>query len=222
MIEVSWCGHSYVVLNIVERGLTIAIDPHDGISVGLPSCRLEADIVLVTHDHYDHNAIDMARGSRSVVLKAVSGKKSISGVDIEGYLFYHDKSKGRLRGLTTAYCIRVDNIRICHLGDIGHIPEERQLEGLRDADALFVPVGGVYTIDGREAWELIQILKPRLVVPIHYWTPGSLLPLDPLNVFLDTAKTQRIRLESNKFRLPLEKSLEKTTIMIPRLSEPLR
>ena len=187
-----WCGHSYFIVRH-STGI-IAIDPHDGGSVGVETCRAHADVVLVTHNHFDHNAVEVALkpGGRVVRWRpgAVMGEPRVSG-----FKFYHDKASGRLRGSVVAYLVEVDGVRILHLSDLGHVPPADALEPLREVDVALVPVGGVYTINAIEAWEVVQAIKPRIVVPMHYWVPGVTLPLDPIERFLNVIKTPRERLE---------------------------
>ncbi|MEM4681154.1 MAG: MBL fold metallo-hydrolase, partial [Acidilobaceae archaeon] len=162
------------------------------------------------------NAISVAKGPNSIVLESAKGERTFHDVKIVGREFYHDKNRGKLRGLVAAYCLEIEKIRICHLGDIGHVPQEDQLHEFKEVDLLMLPIGGVYTIDGGEAWHLVRILEPKMVMPLHYWLPGSMLPLDPLDSFLNIAKAQRLRMSSNKFELPFKEGLEKTALIIPQ------
>ncbi len=190
-VRIKWCGHSYLVVE-PEDGPVIALDPHDGGSIGLPECRVKADYTLVTHTHYDHNAVEMSGGK--VIVKKL-GSFRLGEVRVEGYKFYHDRASGRLRGDTAAYIMDLGGLRIAHLGDIGHVPPPGALKPFSGVDVLALPVGGVYTIDAIEAKAIVEITSPKLVIPLHFWVPGSLLPLDPLNRFLDISKTRRLRLE---------------------------
>ncbi len=183
--------------------------------MGIETCYVDADIVLVTHDHYDHNAVEVASGRDSTVLRWVEGFKSIGDISLRGFKFYHDKSRGMLRGETIAYSILVENLRILHLGDIGHTLTEEDVSKLAPIDILLIPVGGVYTIDHYEAWTIIQALKPKIVIPMHYWIPGALTPLNPIERFLNIVKTPRMRAESKDIIIQEDRLPEKTTIIIP-------
>lgn len=213
MVRVEWCGHSYFIIEY--SGGSIAVDPHDGGSVGVATCRRQADIVLVTHDHFDHNAVEVASGPKSRVVKWRTGEVSERPL-IRGFKFYHDKASGKLRGAVTAYLIEVDGVRILHMSDIGHLPPSEALESIGDVDVLMVPVGGVYTIDAVEAWELVQALKPRIAVPMHYWVEGVILPLDPLERFLNVIKAPRERLDTNTFEVTPHSLPERTHVLIPK------
>jgi len=212
MVRIRWCGHSYFLLE--GGGVRIAIDPHDGGSLGIQTCYADADIVLVTHDHYDHNAVEVASGAGSIVVKWREGRYKLRGVDVEGMKFYHDKARGALRGETIAYKVSLEGLTVVHLGDIGHIPSEDDIAKLSNTDILMIPVGGVYTIDHLEAWTIISTIKPRIAIPMHYWIPGALTPLNPIDRFLNIVKTQRVRLETRELELSKETLPQKTTIVV--------
>ncbi len=211
LLRVEWCGHSYLVVK-VEGGPVIALDPHDGGSIGLPECRVNADYTLITHTHFDHNAKEMSGGT--VIVKRL-GEFRVGDVKVAGYKFYHDKASGALRGDTAAYIIEVDGIRIAHMGDIGHVPPIGMLTPFEGVDILALPVGGVYTIDALEANTIVELVKPKLVIPLHFWMPGVTLPLDTLDRFLNTSKSRRLRLEKAVVELEGPPSVERTTIIIP-------
>ncbi|GAB6148544.1 MBL fold metallo-hydrolase [Stetteria hydrogenophila] len=218
MVRITWCGHSYFIIE--HSGGSIAIDPHDGGSVGVETCRYEADVVLVSHNHFDHNAVEVAAGPKSRVVKWRTGEVS-RNPRITGFKFYHDKASGRLRGSVVAYLVEVDGVRILHLSDIGHVPPDEALKPLGEIDVLLVPVGGVYTIDANEAWEVIQKLKPRIAIPMHYWVEGVILPLDPLERFLNVIKAPRERLDSSWLEVTRQSLPEKTHVIIPKPPKPL-
>ena len=209
-IRITWYGHSYFLIEL--GGVRIAIDPHDGGSLNLPEFRVKADLLLVTHNHYDHNAIDMVEAEK--IVKWSRNKIKYKNIEIIGYPSYHDKAKGLLRGENTVYLIRYDNLRIVHFGDIGHLPDEELIRSLKGSEIVFVPVGGVYTINADEAWELLNIIKPKLFIPMHYWIPYSTLPLDPLEKFLNKAKARRLRLDKPILTISPEELPEKPTIVV--------
>ncbi|MCX8195753.1 MAG: MBL fold metallo-hydrolase [Acidilobaceae archaeon] len=180
---IKWCGHSYFIL---ETNVKIAIDPHDGESIGagLGTCREGADLILITHDHYDHNAVEMAAKRESRVIKERAGEFLVKGVKVKGVKLFHDKERGARRGISVAYVIEAEGLRVAHLGDLGHRLERDHIESIGSVDVLMVPVGGTYTIGPREALEVISQLSPKIAIPMHYWVPGSFLPLSPLSEFL--------------------------------------
>ncbi len=209
-LEVEWCYHAYIILR--GGGVTLAIDPHDGGSLGLPTCKIEADYILVTHDHFDHNAVEMARGPRTRVYKWRLGSFQAGPFKVKGLKVYHDKAGGRLRGWVAAYLLEYEGLKLAHLGDLGHLLKTEDYPDLEGVDVMFIPVGGVYTITAAEAWAVVEELKPRIVVPIHYWLPGSPLPLDPLDRFLNVARAGRRPVEGRSFRLTRQDLPGKTTI----------
>jgi L-ascorbate metabolism protein UlaG (beta-lactamase superfamily) len=108
----------------------------------------------------------------------------MEGVFLDGVPTYHDGHKGAERGKNTAFIVEMDNIRLCHLGDLGHVPSADQVEELSGVHILLVPVGGNTTIDAAAAAEVVSLLEPNLVIPMHYGTPAASMPLDPLDRFL--------------------------------------
>lgn len=208
---VRWCRHAYFVLTF--GGETLAIDPHDGGSLGLETCRVESDYILVTHGHFDHNAVEVAKGANTrAVLTKFYGSKTLGPYTVRGVKVYHDKAEGRLRGEVAAYRIDVGGISIAHLGDLGHIIDSSSHPELAGVDVLLVPVGGTYTINAAEAWKVVENLKPRIAIPMHYWLPGSHLPLDPLDRFLQLARAGRKPVKGDVLEVDPGAMPEKTTI----------
>ncbi|MEM4717780.1 MAG: MBL fold metallo-hydrolase [Desulfurococcaceae archaeon] len=197
---VSWHGHACVSLQI-DRYI-IVIDPHDGASIGLRKPSVKADLVLVTHDHFDHNAVHVVSKDKTRVFKNYYGEAVIDNLKITGLRSFHDKAKGKRRGENAIYVIEVNEYKIAHLGDLGDIPEEPVIEKLKNASLLITPVGGTFTIEPFEAWGIVEKTKPLNVLPIHYWTPGLTLPLKPVEEFLKHVKEYKVtHLESNTFDL---------------------
>ena len=210
-IRVTWLGHSYFLLE--GAGLRIVVDPHDGGSLNLPEFRVEADYLLVTHNHYDHNAVEMVDSSDTIKWKRGVFRLG-DKVTVKGIPSYHDKAQGELRGLNTIYVLDFGGLTIAHFGDLGHLPDSNLLSLIERVDVALIPVGGVYTIDATEAWELIQLLKPSIIIPMHYWTPYSNLPLDPLDRFLNTAKARRLRVEARTIEVRRDELPDKPTIVV--------
>jgi L-ascorbate metabolism protein UlaG (beta-lactamase superfamily) len=181
-MELSWLGHSCFRLKGKEATLiTDPPSPSTGYSLG----RVNADIVTISHDHTGHNYVEGVAGEPRVV--SGPGEYEIEQVLITGVQTYHDLEHGKVRGRNTAYLITMDDIHICHLGDLGDRLDEKALEALSNADVLLVPVGGRYTLDAARAAEVIAQLEPRVIVPMHYQTPtykAAGEPLDPVEKFL--------------------------------------
>ena len=151
-----WNGHSCFTLETAEG--SVVCDPYrDGSVPGLSPIRLTADLVLCSHDHRDH-------GARELV--ALTGRTP--SFSVETISTFHDPEGGALRGPDTIHIVAAEGMRLAHLGDLGCIPTPEQLDRLRGLDVLLIPVGGYYTIDASQAQELVEELKPRIVVPMHY------------------------------------------------------
>ncbi len=201
MVIVKWHGHACVEI-VGENNYVIVIDPHDGDSIGLKKPDVKADLVLVTHEHFDHNAVEIVSKEDTRVLREFHGETSIDDIRVTGLLTYHDKFNGKRRGINTVYIIEIEGFKIAHLGDLGHIPGEEVMGKLRNIDLIAIPVGGTYTIYPDEAWSMVEQVNPRNILPIHYWVEGLTLPLHPIDDFLMYVKKYRVvRLNTNEFRL---------------------
>ena len=155
-MKITWHGHSCFSID-TEDG-TVVLDPYqDGAVPGMPPLRLQADLVLCSHEHHDHNA-------RSAV--TLSGKAC--GVSVETIPSWHDDTEGSKRGSNSIHVLSAESLRIAHLGDLGCMLTEDQTARLRGLDALLIPVGGYYTIDSEQALEIVRQLQPRVVIPMHY------------------------------------------------------
>lgn len=197
---VSWFGHACVGLTI--NGYTVVIDPHDGVSLGIKKPQVKADIVLVTHDHFDHNAVNVVSKEKTRVFKMFYGEAVVDNIKITGLRTYHDKFKGKRRGENAVYIIEAKGFRIAHLGDLGEIPGNEVLRALSGVSLLIIPVGGTFTVEPSEAWQIVELTKPLNVLPIHYWISGLNLPLKPVDEFLKYVKGYEVvRLSSNSFNL---------------------
>ena len=177
-MKIIWLGHASF---LIETGATrIITDPFDETTVyRIPS--ISADLVTVSHDHYDHNAVDWVLGEHRVV--SSHGETRYQEVDILGIPRFHDQEKGRLRGRNTIFVIKAEGLTVCHLGDLGHLLEPDQLEAIGRVDVLLIPVGGTYTITAGEAVKLVAAMKPRVTVPMHFKAPPCTIDVAPLEDF---------------------------------------
>lgn len=165
-MKIKYLGHACFKIT-TDRGIRIMTDPFDE-TVGYKLPTEEVDIVTTSHDHFDHGNIDAPTGNFEVVSKV--GNFYVKDIPIMGLHTYHDKEEGKKRGSNIIYIFEIDDLRVCHLGDLGHMPTNDQIDKIGDIDVLLIPVGGVYTIDSEEATEVIDMIKPRIVIPMHYKT----------------------------------------------------
>lgn len=182
-MQIEWFGHSCFLLKS-DSGITVLIDPFDS-TVGYDQPRLACDCLLITHKHFDHNACDVVMGETLKIDS--SGEYSIKGVQISGFESFHDNDGGALRGKNIIYKIIIDGVIICHMGDIGHIPSPELYEKLGSIDVLMIPTGGNFTINAKEAMEIINAISPNMILPMHYLTDKVNMNIDPINNFTDIA-----------------------------------
>ncbi|HTE84019.1 MAG TPA: MBL fold metallo-hydrolase, partial [Dehalococcoidia bacterium] len=173
-MEITWLGHSCFRLR--SRETTVVTDPPSA-EKGYSLPNLTATIVTVSHGHPGHNASALCGGSPRVI--EGPGEYEVGGVLIAGVRTYHDDKHGQDRGPNTAFVIELEELRLCHLGDLGHIPTAEQREAMSDIDVLMIPVGGHSTIDGAGAAEVASLLEPKIVIPMHYRTDLFAGELEP-------------------------------------------
>ncbi|HAA89182.1 MAG: Putative Zn-dependent hydrolase [Thermoanaerobacterales bacterium 50_218] len=178
-MRVRWYGHACFCCE--GGGVRLLTDPFSK-EVGYPIPQETVDIVTVSHDHYDHNAVDLVPGSPVVVREP--GKREVKGIPIKGISVFHDEVRGAKRGKNIVFVWEMEGLRLCHLGDLGHILEPVTVSEIGKVDLLFIPVGGIYTIDAKTAAKVVDQLQPRLVVPMHYKTPALTFELAPVDEFL--------------------------------------
>ena len=180
LLQIRWHGHSCFE---ITNDVTLVTDPHDGKSIGISPPDVTGDIILVSHDHYDHNSIESVVKEKSIVVKDETAK-TVSGVQIKGIRSFHDEHEGRKRGSNLIYLFNMEDIAFCHLGDLGHLLDEDAVQQIGDVDILFIPVGGNFTIDAEKAWNVINGIKPKIAIPMHYKFGGLSLPIAEIDPFL--------------------------------------
>lgn len=179
-MKIKWYGHACFELESNGRVKMVA-DPYDG-SIGYSLPRLNADIVTVSHDHYDHNNVSTIDGNFELVNEV--GIHEIKGITIEGIPTFHDDSMGSKRGKNIVFKYAIDDMIICHLGDLGHMLDNEQLGKLKNVDVLLIPIGGTYTIDSKQAAELVKKISPKIIIPMHYRTKNLKMNLEPVENFI--------------------------------------
>ncbi len=205
-MHITWCGHSCFKIQdkTGSDAVTIATDPFSQ-SVGLRVPRFEADILTISHQHKDHNNTDAIKGSPHVI--SMPGEYDIKGVSIVGIETFHDEKEGAERGKNVAYWMEIDGVSIVHLGDLGSVLNEKQLEKIPSADILLIPVGGKYTIGAQKAVEVISQIEPRIVIPMHYRVEGVKIDIEGVEKFvkeLGVSPKKEEKLKISKKDLPQE------------------
>lgn len=179
-MQIKWLGHACFLLTTTE-GAKILTDPFDE-TVGYPLPAEAPDVVTVSHQHFDHNAVGLVKGKPEVV--EGTGARQVKGIAFRGVATFHDKEKGAKRGPNTVFVIEADGVRVCHLGDLGHPLDAAKRREIGPVDVLLIPVGGTFTIDADEAAALVKELQPRIAVPMHYKTQYLNFPITPVDDFL--------------------------------------
>ncbi len=170
-MDIQYLGHSCFQLK-GKKG-TVVTDPYQS-SIGFTLPTLSADLVTVSHDHHDHNATDKINGTTrrdKPFLITKPGEYEVAGISVFGVETFHDAHGGVERGKNTIFTILLDDIRVCHLGDLGHELTIEQIEAIGAVDVVLCPVGGSFTIDPAQAVSVINALEPAYVIPMHYRTP---------------------------------------------------
>ncbi len=180
-MEITWYGHS--CFRLTERGMaTVVCDPFDSSAIGYSPLKLKADIVTVSHDAPGHSNTDAVKGTSHSITGP--GEFEIGGVFITGVQTDGQGKKNKETVRNTLYVFDYDGITVAHLGDLKQVPSQAEVEALGSVNVALVPVGGGGGLNAAKAAEVISLLEPNLVVPMHYATPDVKLSLDALNKFL--------------------------------------
>jgi len=177
-LEITWYGQA--MIKVSGQGKTVVIDPVPP-HVGYHYDPVAADVVLVTHEHFDHNYTDGVTGSPKII--TTGGSFEAAGLNIKGIDSFHDPVKGTERGPNVIYTWEQAGFKVAHFGDLGHELEPEAMREVEGLDVAMIPVGGVFTIDGPQAARLALDLAPAVVIPMHYLTPAIEIPLRPLKEF---------------------------------------
>lgn len=180
-MDITWYGQA--CFKIKGKTASVVIDPFTPEKAGIKLPKLAADVVLVTHNHEDHNYTQAVTEGEPVII-AGPGEYEVKGCTIVGVQTFHDPNQGQERGKNTVYQITVDGVSIVHLGDLGHTLTKDQVSAIGVCDIVMVPVGGNYTIEASEAAEVVTQLEPSIIIPMHYAIDGLKYELAPLQKFL--------------------------------------
>jgi len=210
-MDIYWYGQACFKLK--SKNASVIIDPFDPDFTGLKTPKdFSANMVLVSHDHKDHNnskaVTDVASGKTPMTFTR-PGEYEIAGVVITGIKSFHDNSEGSERGSNTIFHMLFDNLNIVHLGDLGQVKlTEEQVAQIGETDILLIPVGSVYTINSKAASEIVSQLEPKIIIPMHYKTEGLKFELEGVEGFLKEMGAESVtaasKLTITKDKLPEE------------------
>jgi L-ascorbate metabolism protein UlaG (beta-lactamase superfamily) len=200
MLKIKHIAHScFLIDNGIEK---LIIDPYDE-EIGYEPVKEEVNYLLISHNHFDHNHI-----------KYIKIKDNIRSFEIQKINSFHDNQNGSIRGNNIIHLIETNEIKICHLGDLGHILTKEQLEQIQDIDVLLIPIGGVYTIDYKMAIEVIKQINPHAVIPMHYKTRRLNINIDTVDNFIKEIEKEYKILRQNGNEIEYNKSLERAAFII--------
>ena len=200
-MDITWLGHS--CFRIKGKEVTVITDPYHP-NLGYTLSKLQADIVTLSHFHPGHCYTEAITSEFKEVKGP--GEYELKGTFITGIATWHDDVQGQKLGKNTVYLLEMDGMALCHLGDLGHLPSSELVEDVGDIDVLFLPVGGVSTIGGSKAAEIVRRLTPKVVIPMHYKTATLANELEPVDKFLKEAGVKETvpqsKLSVNRSNLP--------------------
>jgi L-ascorbate metabolism protein UlaG (beta-lactamase superfamily) len=229
-LQLRWYGHSFFQLT-TTAGTRVVFDPHAIPDYGATG--VAADIVVMSHDHNDHNRKEVLANADSKDLKAFLGvvtkgkstdwakiDATVKDVKIRNVPTYHDEEEGAKRGKNSIFIVEADGLKFVHLGDLGHELSDDQAKAIGPVDVLFVPVGGIYTINGEAAKKVVAQLKPRLfVLPMHYGTKVY-TDVQPPDEFLEGQKNVRDLKEGNLLEIPADLKADRPAVVIMGWTQP--
>ncbi len=196
-MKIKWLGHACFMITS-DAGIKIITDPYapsENLNYG--EIKESADIVTVSHGHFDHNNVAAVKGNPEVVRETAK----VKGIEFKSIPTYHDNTGGKRGGNNAVICFEVDGMRVCHLGDLGHPLSDKQTTELGKVDILLIPVGGNYTIDAKVASQICNKLTPKVVIPMHYKTDKCTLPVADVNEFLQGKKgVSRLNVSEVEFK----------------------
>jgi len=206
---IQYYGHSCFKISAKSLGrgqeeINIFLDPFDK-EIGLRPPQGQADLALVSHQHHDHNNVQSLKGQPMVI--DIPGEYSFKGISIIGVPSYHDAEK---KIANTIFILEAEEMRLCHLGDLGAELEQKELDLINSVDVLMVPIGGKYTLDYKKAVDLIKKIEPAIIIPMHYKINGSTLDIDDEKKFCNEIgncsreKVSKINLKKNSVDILLK------------------
>ncbi len=217
MVEVIWHGHACFELR--GKDAIVVFDPFEGL--GIPEPKANADVVLCSHSHKDHNNYGPVLKEGGIVLEGFMGSREVSDISVKGIATFHDAVSGSQRGKNSVYVVQLDGLRFCHLGDLGHDLISKHIVEIGEIDVLLTPIGGGPTVDPDLASSIVGRLDPRIVVPMHYnadipgqreWMSSRLHKVDD---FLVSDEGNVERLDGRSFEITKEDLPKGQKIIVP-------
>lgn len=180
---ISWHGHSEFLAEMAD-GRRVLFDPFPP-QVGFPMRRVRAEVVAISHHHFDHDHVDKVDG-KPLIVDTEGSHQPLPGIRLRGVSAPHDEQGGSQRGRVLCFTLEADGLKILHLGDLGVVPDKALSEALFMPDILLLPVGGTYTLDAMKAAKTVRLLQPRVTIPMHYRSSqGGFAQIDTVQPFLD-------------------------------------
>ncbi len=205
-MKIKWLGHASFLITS-DKGMKIITDPYQaGGPIQYGEIKGPADAVTVSHEHVDHNNVAPIEGKPQIIRSAKPVE--VKGIKFRGVDTFHDENKGKDRGTNTVFCFEVDNIHVCHLGDLGHRLSDQEVKKIGQVDVLLTPMAGFFTINAEVATEVSNKLKPKVIIPMHFKNDRCDIPVSTVDDFLK-GKNKVTRMDSSEIefktgRLPAE------------------
>jgi L-ascorbate metabolism protein UlaG (beta-lactamase superfamily) len=204
-LEIIWYGLSCFRLS--ERGrIAVITDPFSD-SIGIPSPKLKGDVVTISHDVPGHNFVEAIKGEPHVLRGP--GEYEIGGVFVTGVAMHDTEAKRE----NVAYLFDFDGLTVLHLGDLAHVPAQSAVEELGEVNVLLIPVGGGRGLSAAEATEVVALIEPYFVVPMHYEQPGLAIQLDPVEKFLKAMGVSKVQ-ESDTLKVSAADTPEQPQVVV--------
>jgi len=210
-MKVKWLGHASFLITS-DKGVKIITDPYQaGGPIQYGEIKGPADVVTVSHEHVDHNNVAPIEGNPQIIRDTKPAE--IKGIKFKGVATFHDQNKGKDRGNNTVFCFEVDNIRVCHLGDLGHMLSDQEVAQIGKVDILLTPMAGLFTINAEVATAISNQLKPKVIIPMHYKNERCVIPVSTVDDFLK-GKKNVTRMDSSEIEFKAGKLPTETTIIV--------
>lgn len=187
-MQLTWYGHSCFLLTS-ESGYSILTDPCDQ-DTGYELHDLACDTVTISHEHHDHNCLAIVAGKPDILREP--GEYRAGEIPVTGFSSYHDDAKGAHRGENIVFLYQIDDLKVLHLGDLGHMLSDEVIQKIGDVDILLAPIGGVFTINAKTAAELADRLNAKVLIPMHYKTPALHFNIEGLEPLIAANANRRV------------------------------